>query len=92
MEVVLIGALLIIVIISTLNNVKTKNKYTKVTNTGTVNQDSYQRYAKFYEHAIPADILFEDKMNKIYKAITIEKKRDIKKSLQKQAVLMTNVS
>ena len=79
MEVVLIGALLIIVIISTLNNVKTKNKYTKVTNTGTVNQDSYQRYAKFYEHAIPADILFEDKMNKIYKAITIEKKRDIKK-------------
>lgn len=78
MEVIVIGLLLIVVIISVLNSIKTKEKYTKVTKTGTVNQDSYQRYAQFYEHAIPADILFEEKMNKIYQAIMVDKKKDIK--------------
>lgn len=79
MELIIIGLLLIGVILVTLNSIKTKKEFTKVTRTGTVNQDSYQRYAKFYEHAIPADILFEDKMNKIYKAITVDRNKDIKK-------------
>lgn len=78
MEVIIIELLLIVVIISVLNSIKNKKEYTKVTKAGTVNQDSFQRYAKFYEHAIPADILFEEKMNKIYQAIMIDKKKDIK--------------
>lgn len=77
--VIIIGLLLLVIIVSMLNIKKKKREYTKVTDTKTVNQDSYQRYAKFYEHAIPADILFEDKMNKIYQAVMIDKNKDIKK-------------
>ena len=79
MDVIIIGLLLIGIILSVLNSIKTKKKYPQVTRTGPVNQDSYQRYVKFYEHAIPADILFEEKMNKIYKAIMVDKNKDIKK-------------
>lgn len=83
MENIIIIILFIIIITFTiLNNVKTKKKYSKIT-TENINQESYQRYAKFYEHAIPADILFENKMNAIYKAINIDKKRDIKKIAEK---------
>ena len=41
------------ILINQLNKKSLKNKYNKVTKTGTVNQDSYQRYAKFYETVVP---------------------------------------
>lgn len=67
------------ILINQLNKKSLKNKYNKVTKTGTVNQDSYQRYAKFYETVVPQDQHFNDKMNKIYEQIEINKKKDIKK-------------
>lgn len=38
-----------------------------------VNQESFKRYAKFYDEVIPSDDTFEEKLNKIYEAI--EKKK-----------------
>ena len=67
------------ILINQLNKKSLKNKYNKVTKNGTVNQDSYQKYAKFYETVVPQDQHFNDKMNKIYEQIEINKKKDIKK-------------
>ena len=78
-NVFIIALILIIVIISIDNRIKVKKKYNNLKNSGNINEESYQRYAKFYEHSIPADILFEKKMNIIYQAIVVEKKKDIKK-------------
>ena len=79
MEVIYVIILLIITfILSIMSNVKTKKKYTNINRSQTISQESYQRYAKFYEHAIPVDVLFEKKMNSIYQSIVNEKKRDIK--------------
>lgn len=78
-NVFIIALILIIVIISIDNRIRVKKKYNKVTNSDSINEESYQKYAKFYEHSIPADILFEKKMNIIYQAIMVDKKKDIKK-------------
>ena len=78
-NVFIIALILIIVIISIDNRIKVKKKYNNLKNSGNINEESYQKYAKFYEHSIPADILFEKKMNIIYQAIVVEKKKDIKK-------------
>ena len=80
MEIIVItGLIFFIISLSLLSNIRTKKKYTNINRNQSITQESYQRYAKFYEHAIPADILFEKKMNIIYQSIVNEKKRDIKK-------------
>lgn len=77
--IILIGLIVIIIAVSLASNIKTKKKYSDLKRHENINQESYQRYAKFYEHAIPADILFEKKMNSIYQSVVNEKQRDIKK-------------
>lgn len=57
---------------------KTKQKNNNITQTGNINEDSYQRYAKFYDNIVPQDTEFSTKMNKIYNLIQIDKKTDIK--------------
>lgn len=59
------------------------HKEIKVTTTGTVNQPSYQRYAKFYDNTVPEDKEFENKINKIYNLIEVDKVRDVKKIAEK---------
>ena len=77
--VILIVLICIIVFFVLAGGAKKKKKNTEINNSQTINEESYQRYAKFYEHAIPADILFEKKMNSIYQSVVNEKQRDIKK-------------
>ena len=77
--VILIVLICIIVFFVLAGGAKKKKKNTEINNSQTINEESYQKYAKFYEHAIPADILFEKKMNSIYQSVVNEKQRDIKK-------------
>ena len=48
-------------------------------NTKHLNEDSYQRYAKFYGNTVPKDDNYNEKLKTIYKLITKDKKTDIKK-------------
>ena len=77
--IILISLIILIMMVSVISNAKTKKKYSDLRRHENINQESYQRYGKFYENAIPADILFEKKMNSIYQSIVNEKKTDIKK-------------
>lgn len=56
-----------------------KKHHVDITSTGTLTQESYQRYAKFYDNVVPKDTEFENKINKIYNLITIDKEKDLKK-------------
>lgn len=78
MESVISITILIIIIIlpPILFNLKRKN--TKIAKSKSINQNSYQRYAKFYDNTIPKDENFETKINKIYSLIVNDKKTDIK--------------
>ena len=70
-NVFIIALTLIIIIIIIDHRVKVTKKYNNITKTGSVNEESYQKYAKFYEQSIPTDVLFEKKMNIIYNAIVV---------------------
>ncbi len=48
-----------------------------------LSESSFQRYAKFHDETIPKDTMFQEKMNKIYNMIEIDKKTDIKKIAEK---------
>lgn len=63
--------------------IKKHKQNNTITKTGTINQESYQRYAKFYDNIVPQDAEFETKMNKIYNLIEVDKKTDIKEIAQK---------
>lgn len=89
MQNILIIVLVLIIIITIYNNIKNKNN--KITSTGNINEESYQKYAKFYENTIPKDSEFNKKINLIYQAIIVEKQKDIKKLQKKQDVHMMNV-
>ena len=56
-----------------LNNV---NK--EIPKNNSINQVSYQKYAKFHDQVVPTDQAFDEKMNKICNLIVIDKKTDIK--------------
>ena len=49
----------------------------KKINTTHVNQDSFQKYAKFFGETIPSDGKFDEKLNKIYDLILNKKVYDI---------------
>ena len=68
--------IMIIIVPPILFNLKSKN--TKIAKSKSINQNSYQRYAKFYDNTIPKDENFETKINKIYSLIVNDKKTDIK--------------
>ena len=54
MEIIVItGLIFFIISLSLLSNIRTKKKYTNINRNQSITQESYQRYAKFYEHAIP---------------------------------------
>ena len=58
----IVMAYIIIFFSSKLN--KAKKDYTTITKTGQVNEESFQRYAKFYGETIQKDNDFEQKVNK----------------------------
>ena len=64
---------------------KVKKDSTTITKTGQLNEESFQRYAKFYGETIKKDNDFEQKVNKIYTLIEINKKTDIKEIAQKSS-------
>ena len=83
---IILGIVIIIVIIffcSKLN--KVKKEYTNKTKTGQVNEESFQRYAKFYGEQVEKDNDFDQKVNKIYTLIEINKKTDIREIAQKSS-------
>ncbi len=74
---IIIIIVLIIAIIFTLGlYVKEMKKQTFLL-TGTVNEPSYQRYAKFNEQIVPTDSKFDQKMNTILNLIKVDKLTDI---------------
>ena len=75
-----IVAIVILAIITTtiaILEVKIKNPQAAISKKN-INEDSYQRYAKFYEQFIPTDIQFENKISIICKEILVEKNRNLK--------------
>lgn len=73
----------LLILIGTIIISRNGHKQEIITKTGTVNQPSYQRYAKFYDNIVPEDEDFENKINKIYNLIEVDKLRDIKKIAEK---------
>lgn len=82
-SILLIIISILVIIIGILLIIKTKHQYQTITKTGTVNEPSYQRYAKFYDNVVPVDSNFEIKINKIYNLIEVDKLRDIRKIAEK---------
>lgn len=74
--------LLAIITIEIILKQRTRNNNDK-TFKNRLSESSYQKYAKFYDETIPIDADFQNKMNKIYNMIEIDKKTDIKKIAQK---------
>lgn len=58
-------------------------------NTVHVNQDSFQKYAKFFGEIIPSDGKFDEKLNKIYDLITNKKVYDINTISEKSCCNIT---
>lgn len=83
MEVLFIIIDILIILIGSIIIFKKNNKKENITKSGAVNQFSYQRYAKFYDNIVPEDKEFNNKINKIYNLIEVDKLRDIKKIAEK---------
>lgn len=77
--------IIIMALVYILAIIKKNNRNNTVTKTGTVNQESYQRYAKFFDNIVPQDAKFDAKMNKIYNLIEVDKKTDIKEIAEKSS-------
>ena len=61
----------------------------KKINTTHVNQDSFQKYAKFFGETIPSDGKFDEKLNKIYDLIKNKKVYDVKVIAEKSCCNVT---
>lgn len=88
-ELIIVFVLLILILLN--NSTKTHNSSIGTGQTidkkelynNLMNEISYQRYAKFYDNAVPHDERFDEKMNKIRNLIEIDKIMDIRKIAEK---------
>lgn len=77
----IVGMVLIFVVFTTISFFtmrKSVKNYTHTIDTEHVNQNSFQKYAKFYGEIYPSDEKFDQKLNTIYSLIVDHGCRDIK--------------